>query len=74
MTYLLMIFPPNDDFWVIRRGSETVRWGFRQPIAIDGNGIWNFIDWEFWFGPGSVLRKTPLRALRGLGVARTVNH
>ena len=24
--------------------------------------------------PGSVLRKTPRSALRGLGVARTVNH
>ena len=66
--------PPTDDFWAIRPGSETVRWGFRQLIAIAGNGIWVAIDYEIRFGPGSVLRISPRSALSGLAVTGTVNH
>ena len=69
-----MIFPPNSCFWAIRPGSETVRWGFRRLIAIDGNGLWAAIDREFRFGSGSVLRISPRSALSGLAVVGTVNH
>ena len=69
-----MIFHRMVVFGRFGSGSETVRWGFRQPIAIDGNVLWAAIDREFRFGPGSVLRISPRSALSGLTVTGTVNH